>query len=90
MWKARPVIASRIGGIQEQIVDGDSGVLLDDPRDLAAFGAALTALLDDEPRAERIGRRARERVRDRFLNARSLVDYGEVIARLLPTRAGAR
>ena len=90
MWKARPVIASRIGGIQEQIVDGDSGVLLDDPRDLAAFGAALTALLDDEPRAERIGRRARERVRDRFLNARSLIDYGEVIARLIPARAGAR
>ena len=29
MWKARPVVASRIGGIQSQIVDGESGVLLD-------------------------------------------------------------
>jgi trehalose synthase len=87
MWKARPVIASRIGGIQEQIVDGDSGVLLDDPRDLAAFGAAITALLDDEPRAERMGQRARERVRDRFLNARTLIDYGDVIRRMLPARA---
>jgi trehalose synthase len=27
MWKARPVVASRIGGIQSQIVDGESGVL---------------------------------------------------------------
>ena len=90
MWKARPVIASRIGGIQEQIVDGESGVLLDDPHDLAAFGAAITALLDDEPRAEEIGRRARERVRDRFLNVRTLVDYVDVIRGLLPARAGAR
>ncbi|MCW3014846.1 MAG: glycosyltransferase [Solirubrobacterales bacterium] len=86
MWKARPVIAPRIGGIQEQIVDGDSGVLLDDPRDLAAFGAAMTGLLDDAPRAERIGRNARERVRARFLNARTLLDYFEAIRRLLDDR----
>jgi trehalose synthase len=90
MWKARPVVASRIGGIQEQIVDGDTGVLLDDPRDLAAFGAAITGLLDDRPRAERIGARARERVRDRFLNARSLEDYAGVIRRLVSARVPAR
>jgi trehalose synthase len=83
MWKQRPVVAPRIGGIQEQIVDGESGVLLDDPRDLAAFGAALTALLDDVERAERIGRNARERVRERFLNARTLLDYLDVIRRIL-------
>jgi trehalose synthase len=58
-------------------------VLLDDPRDLAAFGAAITALLEDAPRAERIGRNARERVRDRFLNARSLLDYLDVMKRIL-------
>src|SRR5437763_5580458 len=62
MWKARPVVASRIGGIQEQIVHGDSGVLLDDPRDLAAFGAAVTGLLADRLGAEEMGKRARERV----------------------------
>jgi trehalose synthase len=83
MWKARPVVASRVGGIQEQIVNGESGVLLDDPRDLAAFGAAITALLEDAPRAERMGRQARERVRDRFLNARSLLDYLDVIKQIL-------
>jgi Glycosyl transferases group 1 len=33
MWRARPVVAARIGGIQSQIVDGESGVLLDDPRE---------------------------------------------------------
>jgi trehalose synthase len=83
MWKARPVVASRIGGIQEQITDGESGILLDDPHDLQAYGAAVTALLMDRERAEELGRRARERVRDRFLSVRSLIDYVELIRRFL-------
>jgi trehalose synthase len=91
MWKARPVVASRIGGIQDQIVDGDSGVLLDDPHDLAAFGAAVHGLLADPAGAERMGRRARERVRDEFLSVRSLLDYLAVIRKVLGApREGAR
>jgi trehalose synthase len=89
MWKSRPVVASRIGGIQDQIVDGETGVLLDDPRDLAAYGAAVTGLLADPERAERMGRRARERVREKFVSARSLLDYLAVVRRLL-TRAEAK
>jgi trehalose synthase len=85
MWKARPVVASRIGGIQDQIVDGETGILLDDPRDLAAYGAALTSLLSDPERAEAMGQRARLRVRDRFLSERHLLDYLALIRRLLTT-----
>jgi trehalose synthase len=93
MWKARPVVASRIGGIQDQIVHGETGLLLDDPRDLAAYGAAVTQLLQDTAAAERMGQRARERVRDRFLSVRSLLDYAAVIRDVLgrsrePARAG--
>jgi trehalose synthase len=83
MWKGRPVVASRIGGIQDQIVDGETGILLDDPRDLAAFGAAVTALLSDPRRAEQIGKHARERVREMFTSPRSLLDYLAVIRRVL-------
>jgi trehalose synthase len=79
MWKARPVVASRVGGIQEQITNGQCGILVDDPTDLAGFGAALTDLLRDRERAEELGRRARERVRDHFLSVRSLIDYFAVI-----------
>ncbi|MCW3063597.1 MAG: glycosyltransferase [Solirubrobacterales bacterium] len=90
MWKARPVVASRIGGIQEQIVHDESGVLLDDPRDLAAYGAAVAELLADRERAERLGRAARERVRDRFLSVRSLLDYLALVQRLLTTPSSSR
>jgi trehalose synthase len=83
MWKARPVVASRVGGIQDQIVDGESGLLLDDPHDLAAFGDAVTGLLASPAQAARIGRNAQERVRDRFLSVRSLLDYLALIRRAL-------
>jgi trehalose synthase len=83
MWKGRPVVASRIGGIQDQIVDGESGLLLDDPRDLAAFAAATASLIDDPARAEDMGRKARERVRERYLATRPLVDYLRLLDGLL-------
>src|SRR5207245_6784332 len=51
MWKARAVVASRSGGIQDQISDGVSGVLLDDPKDLALYGDEVRALLTDPDRA---------------------------------------
>ena len=74
MWKGRPVVASRVGGIQDQIVEGESGLLVD-PEDLDGFGDAVLGLLDDPPRAERIGDAARERVRSEFLGARHLEQY---------------
>jgi trehalose synthase len=83
MWKSRPVVASRVGGIQEQIVDGDTGILLDDPGDLAAYGGAVSGLLLDEAGAEEMGARARERVRDRFTSPRTLLDYLDLIRRLM-------
>ena len=75
MWKGRAVIASRVGGIQDQIVDGESGLLLDDPEDLDAFAETLAGLLDDEDQVRRLGEAARERVREVFLGDRHLIQY---------------
>jgi trehalose synthase len=83
MWKYRPVVASRIGGIQDQIEHGVSGLLLDDPTDLAAYGAAVLELLEDPPRASSIGEAAHERVRDRYLGTHSLLDYLTLFQRLI-------
>jgi trehalose synthase len=83
MWKARPVVASRIGGIQDQIADGVSGLLVDDPHDLKAFGHAIRELLDHGQDAERIGAAAQNQVREHFLGARHLTQYFELISQLI-------
>jgi trehalose synthase len=79
MWKGRPVIASRVGGIQDQIRDGENGLLLDDPRDPEAFAAALERLFVDPGFAERLGAAATETVRARYLETRSLRDHLELL-----------
>jgi trehalose synthase len=86
MWKRRAVVASRIGGIRDQIDDGRSGVLLSDPCDLAAAGSAIASLLADPERARQIGLGARERVRHHFLGPQHLGRYFEVIRRLIAQR----
>jgi trehalose synthase len=83
MWKERPVIATRVGGIQDQIVDGESGVLVDDPHDLAGFGKAVLALLAEPERAARLGAAARQRVIDRFLAVHRLREYVDLVASLV-------
>ena len=47
MFKRRPVVASAVGGIADQIIDGESGILLRDPTDLGAFAGTLADLLAD-------------------------------------------
>ena len=87
MWKRRPVVGSRVGGIQDQIVDGESGLLIDDPGDLAAFGAGVSLLLNDPGRARRIGAAARDRVREHFLAPHHLSRYFELIEWLVSETA---
>lgn len=82
MWKGRPVVASAVGGIADQVEDGRHGVLLDDPRDLDAFAGAVRGLLADRGRAEQLGRAGRERVRREFLGMRQLADYAELVVDL--------
>jgi trehalose synthase len=83
MWKARAVVATRIGGIQDQIEHGVSGILVDDPADLESYGTAVAELLDDQPRARQLGAEAQKRVRDEFLGVRHLLQYAALIEGLL-------
>ena len=80
MWKERPVVASRVGAIQDQIVEGESGLFVDPPDDLEAFGAAVVELLRDPARAETIGRAARERVCDCFLPTHHFEHEADLLA----------
>jgi trehalose synthase len=87
MWKGKPVVASRLGGIQDQI-DGDCGLLVDDPHDLEGFAAAITRLLADPALAERMGRAAKQRVRERFLAVGRLREYVDLVASLIDGTLG--
>jgi trehalose synthase len=79
MWKARPVVASSVGGILDQISSGQNGVLVA-PDDLDAFAAALTRLLTDAAESRRLGQAARERVLDQFLPDRQLTQWAQLFA----------
>jgi trehalose synthase len=81
MWKGRPVVASAVGGIQDQIEDGRTGYLVD-PGDLRAFGDRVSELLDDLHAAERMGEAAQTRVRDLFLGPRHLGQYIDLLERV--------
>ena len=82
MWKGRPIVASAVGGIVDQIVDGVHGLLVEDPRDLGVFGSAVELLLRDRAEAEKLGENARRRAGAEFLGDRHLEQYGRLLEQL--------
>ncbi len=78
MWKSRPVVASAVGGIVDQIAPG-TGVLLEDPHDLDAFGRTLLDMLAQPEQLVSLGRRARRHARGHFLSDRHLEDYAQLL-----------
>lgn len=78
MWKAKAVIASRVGGISEQIAPG-TGILLDDPTDLSAFGDTLAELLEHPDEISRLGARARRHVLENFVGDKHLLHFAQLI-----------
>ncbi|HEV7677269.1 MAG TPA: glycosyltransferase [Candidatus Dormibacteraeota bacterium] len=87
MWKGRPVVASRIGGIQDQIEHGHTGLLLDDPCDMDGFGELVCRLLLDPGLAHRIGEAAQYRVREQFLGTRHLLQWVDLLGSLAEVQA---
>jgi trehalose synthase len=82
MWKARPVVASAVGGIRDQMLDGETGLLIEDPADLRAFGTAIVRLLDDPAWATQMGKAAHQRARDLYLGDVHLERWAELILRV--------
>ena len=87
MWKGKPVVAGAVGGIQDQIVDGVSGLLVD-PANLEEVGRAIDGLLDDPDRARDMGEAARLRVIEEFLGTRHLLQYLDLLQGMLDHSPG--
>jgi trehalose synthase len=79
MWKSKPVVASAVGGIKDQVIDGETGILIEDPADLEAFADALRLLVEDPAMTARMGAAAKERVAKHFLAASRVADYVSLI-----------
>jgi trehalose synthase len=77
LWKRRPVIGGRVGGITMQIRQGVDGYLVDSPEEAAA---RTIDLLHDPETAARMGASGHERVREHFLVTRELEDYLGLLA----------
>ena len=79
MWKGRPIVASAVGGILEQLEDEVSGLLLKDPHDLESFGRHVDRLLRDAELARRLGEAAYAKASREFLPDRSVRDWLAVV-----------
>ncbi len=89
MLKGTPVVASAVGGIVDQVVDGETGLLVRDPNDLAGFGDAVCRILDDAEFRRRLGEGAKSRAIEVHLGDTHLQKWLEVIAALLDAEAKA-
>lgn len=72
MWKNQPVIGGRVGGIQDQIVDGVNGYLVSTNEELKN---AIRELLHNPEKRRQMGEAAHSRVAENFLITREVSDY---------------
>jgi len=72
LWKARPVVASAVGGIPQQIRHRSSGILC---RTIGGAALGVREILNNPEYGARLGRNGKEHVRRNFLPTRHLRDY---------------
>ncbi len=74
MAAAKPVVATKVGSISEQVVDGETGFLIS-PGDSDAIANAILRLLQDRKLAKKMGERGRERVEENFTLQKMVAKY---------------
>jgi glycosyltransferase involved in cell wall biosynthesis len=83
----RPVVATRVGGLLDLVVDGETGLVVP-PRDAAALRSALERLLGDPELRRKLGGAGRERARMHFswekVTDATLDAYAEAVGTMAP------
>ncbi|HQM37128.1 MAG TPA: glycosyltransferase [Candidatus Marinimicrobia bacterium] len=82
LWKKAAVVASNVGGIPLQVIDGETGFLCE-PNDEEAFAERIIQLMKDKKLKEKLGQNGKEHIKSNFLITRLLCDYLDVIRSLL-------
>ena len=81
MFLGVPVVASKVKGTDEVVVDGETGVLIDDFRP-ARYAAAIRSLLSDPSARKRLAENGRRRVEVLFDRRICSARYAELYARV--------
>jgi trehalose synthase len=79
LWKGRPTIAGNVGGIPLQVVDGETGWLVNSPEECAD---RIIRVLADPEDARAMARRGKQHVRHDFLTPRLLRDWLGILKRV--------
>jgi trehalose synthase len=80
LWKGTPVIGGRVGGIPNQIIDGQNGYMVESVKGCAT---RIIELMRDEKKRKAMGKFGKEHVRKNFLITRHLLDYIRLLNRLI-------
>ncbi|GAA4463962.1 glycosyltransferase [Phytohabitans houttuyneae] len=78
MHKSRPIVASAVGGLALQVVDGKTGLLVD-PTDYTGVAGAIRRLLEDPELSRRLGSQAAAEAARLFHLSRLVADYRRVV-----------
>ncbi len=81
MLMKRPVIASRVGGLEEIVLDGETGILIP-PADPIALSRAIQTLIDQPVLAIQMGVNGYKRASERFTLEQNLIAYEGLMGRL--------
>jgi glycosyltransferase involved in cell wall biosynthesis len=77
-----PVVATAVGGVPEEVVEGETGLLVP-PGDPQALARALSQLLNDEGLRRRAGAAGQRRALEYFTEARMVRQTAEVYEHVL-------
>ena len=83
LYKGTPVVASNVGGIPLQVIDGING-FLNEPKDYKGFSRSILKLLSDENLRAKFGEKGKEHIRNNFLITRLMLDWLDLFHKYLP------
>jgi trehalose synthase len=85
LWKRTPVVASNVGGLPTQVIDGETGYLVD-PKNTETTAKKVMDLLSNDNLREKMGERGREHVKENFLVTRHIEDWIDLWIEILGNR----
>ncbi|HDI12866.1 MAG: glycosyl transferase family 1 [Hadesarchaea archaeon] len=82
LWKGTPVVASKVGGIPTQVIDGETGYLVK-PYDYDGAAKRIMDLLSSRALREKMGEKGKRHVKENFLITRHIEDWIDLWVEML-------